>query len=48
MCYQFWAMASTIKPQHGNVVWTSLSWVGIADVYARLVAGGTIHDSRFF
>jgi len=48
MRYQFWTMDGSFKADEGNVVWASLTWVGIADGHARLVAGGTIHDSRFF
>jgi hypothetical protein len=38
--------ASRINPYDGNFVWLSLILVGAADAHVRVVASGTIHDSR--
>ncbi len=46
--YRAWTWVSRLNPYHGNFAWASLIWVGLADLYVRLVAGGTIHDPRFF
>ena len=46
--YRWWTFVSRLNPYHGNFAWASLVWVGLADLYVRLVASGTIHDPRFF
>jgi hypothetical protein len=46
--YRWWTFVSRLSPYHGNLAWASLVWVGLADLYVRLVASGTIHDPRFF
>ena len=30
------------------IAWTSLIWVGLSDVYVRLLSMGMIKDVRFF
>lgn len=46
--YRAWTWVSRLNAYHGNFAWVSLIWVGLADLYVRLVAGGTIHDPGFF
>ena len=31
-----------------QIAWVSLIWVGLADLYIRLVSMGVHHDLRFF
>ncbi|HVC32340.1 MAG TPA: succinate dehydrogenase [Chloroflexota bacterium] len=43
-----WSRISQFNEHHGAWAWTSLFLVSAADLYVRLVAGGVIHDLRFF
>jgi hypothetical protein len=46
--YRFWRRLSILNARHPQFAWASLVWVGLTDLYVRLVASGTIHDPRFF
>jgi hypothetical protein len=46
--YKLWGWVSTLNRRHMQLAWASLVFVGLTDVYVRLVASGTIHDPRFF
>jgi hypothetical protein len=41
-------VVSRLNARHMQLAWASLVFVGLTDVYIRLVASGTIHDPRFF
>jgi hypothetical protein len=46
--HDLWSRVSRFNERHGLWAWTSLFLVTAADVYVRLVAGGVVHDIRFF
>lgn len=46
--YSLWSRVSRFNQRHGLWAWTSLFLVTAADIYVRLVAGGIVHDIRFF
>jgi hypothetical protein len=46
--YRFWRRLSILNARHPQFAWASLVWVGLTDVYIRLVASGSVHDPRFF
>jgi hypothetical protein len=46
--YRLWRALSRLNARHPEFAWASLVWVGLTDLYIRLVASGTIHDPRFF
>ena len=46
--YRLWGYVSKLNAHHPKFAWFSLFSVGLADVYVRLVATGTITDLRFF
>jgi hypothetical protein len=46
--YRLWRGLSRLNARHPQFAWASLVWVGLTDLYIRLVASGTIHDPRFF
>jgi hypothetical protein len=43
-----WRRVSWLNVHHARWAWASLFSVGLADLYVRLVASGTIHDPRLF
>jgi hypothetical protein len=43
-----WNRLTWLNERHMPIAWMSLIVVGLADLYVRLVASGTIHDPRFF
>jgi hypothetical protein len=45
---RMWRFVTRLNERHGLIAWISLVGVGLADVYVRLVANGTIRDLRFF
>lgn len=42
--YEAWKGVSFLNRYHGLFGWTSLIWVGLSDLYIRLVSMGMIHD----
>jgi hypothetical protein len=44
--YRIWHRVSALNERHGLFAWLSLSSVGLADLYIRLVAMGIITDVR--
>ncbi len=44
--YSIWSVVSKLNERHPTFAWFSLIWVGLTDVYIRLVAMGVIHDFR--
>ncbi len=46
--YWLWQKVTKLNARHMQIAWMSLIWVAVSDLYIRLVAGGTIHDLRFF
>ncbi len=46
--FRFWGYVTTLNKRHMQLAWASLVFVGLTDLYVRLVASGTIHDPRFF
>jgi hypothetical protein len=46
--YRVWSLVSRLNERHMEYAWVSLIWVGLADLYVRLLSMGVIHDARFF
>jgi hypothetical protein len=46
--YRFWKMLTPLNAKHMNLAWASLMFVGLTDVYVRLVASGALTDYRIF
>jgi hypothetical protein len=46
--YRFWKMLTPLNAKHMNLAWASLIFVGLTDVYVRLVASGALTDYRIF
>jgi hypothetical protein len=46
--FKAWGIVSDLNKRHMQLAWASLIFVGLTDLYVRLVASGTIHDPRFF
>jgi hypothetical protein len=46
--YRLWTLASKLNAKHGAYAWASLIFVGLTDLYIRLVAAGAFNDPRFF
>jgi len=46
--YRFWKMLTPLNAKHMNLAWASLVFVGLTDVYVRLVASGALTDYRIF
>jgi hypothetical protein len=42
--FSLWKRASWLNGRHGNFAWASLVWVGLTDLYVRLVSMGVITD----
>lgn len=43
-----WQAVSRLNERHMLFAWVSLIWVGLTDVYVRLLSMGVIKDVRFF
>ena len=43
-----WRVVSRLNEKHMEIAWVSLIWVGLTDVYIRLLSMGVIRDVRFF
>jgi hypothetical protein len=43
-----WRRVSVLNGKHMQWAWASLIWVGVADLYVRLLAGGVFTDPRIF
>lgn len=46
--FKAWGLVSKLNSRHMQFAWASLIFVGLTDLYVRLVASGTISDPRFF
>ncbi len=46
--HTLWRVISKLNERHMLFAWVSLIWVGLTDVYVRLLSMGVIHDVRFF
>lgn len=46
--FKAWSFISGLNEKHMQYAWVSLVWVGLTDVYVRLLAMGVISDLRFF
>jgi hypothetical protein len=46
--YKAWQLISGLNEKHMEYAWVSLVWVGLTDLYVRLLATGAIYDVRFF
>jgi hypothetical protein len=46
--YWLWRKLSVLNARHMQLAWASLVWVGLTDVYVRLLAVGAFRDPRFF
>jgi hypothetical protein len=46
--YRFWKLLTPLNAKHMNFAWASLIFVGLTDVYVRLVASGALTDYRLF
>lgn len=45
--YKVWGIVTKLNEKHMQIAWVSLVWVGLTDVYVRLLATGVIQDLRF-
>ena len=46
--HSIWRAISALNERHMLFAWISLIWVGLTDVYVRLLSMGIIRDVRFF
>ncbi|MGH9020386.1 MAG: hypothetical protein ACRDV0_05140 [Acidimicrobiales bacterium] len=46
--YRLWKLLTPLNAKHMNLAWASLVFVGLTDVYVRLVASGALSDQRLF
>jgi hypothetical protein len=46
--YRMWRVVTRLNEKHMQIAWVSLIWVGLTDVYIRLLSVGVIKDVRFF
>jgi hypothetical protein len=46
--YKAWTFVSKLNAKHMQLAWASLAWIGVTDLYIRLVAANIITDLRFF
>jgi hypothetical protein len=46
--YSLWRGITRLNEHHMLFAWVSLIWVGLTDVYVRLLSMGVIRDVRFF
>jgi hypothetical protein len=42
--YKWWTWVSWLNKHHIRWAWASLVWIGVVDLYVRLVATSNIHD----
>lgn len=45
--YKLWGIVTKLNEKHMQIAWISLVWVGLTDVYVRLLATGVLQDLRF-
>jgi hypothetical protein len=43
-----WRVVTRLNEKHMQIAWVSLIWVGLTDVYIRLLSAGVIKDVRLF
>ncbi|HET8576375.1 MAG TPA: succinate dehydrogenase [Methylomirabilota bacterium] len=46
--HTMWQVVTALNERHMQIAWVSLIWVGLADVYIRLLSMGYIKDLRIF
>ncbi|MBI4628294.1 MAG: hypothetical protein HY729_06260 [Candidatus Rokubacteria bacterium] len=46
--YRVWHLVTRLNERHPAYAWLSLIWVGLTDLYIRLVSMGVIRDLRIF
>jgi hypothetical protein len=46
--YRMWRVVTRLNEKHMQIAWVSLIWVGLTDVYIRLLSAGVIKDVRLF
>jgi hypothetical protein len=46
--FKLWGWVSKLNTRHMQLAWASLVFVGLTDLYVRLVASGWMTDPRFF
>ena len=46
--HSLWRGVTWLNERHMQIAWVSLIWVGLADIYIRLLSMGYIKDLRFF
>ena len=46
--YRLWSIVTRLNGRHMNIAWASLIWVGLTDLYVRLLSLGIVQDVRFF
>ena len=46
--YKIWRRVTQLNERHMEYAWVSLIWVGLTDLYVRLLSMGVISDVRFF
>jgi hypothetical protein len=46
--YTAWRWITTLNERHMLLAWASLIFVGLTDLYVRMVASGAIRDVRLF
>jgi hypothetical protein len=46
--HRVWQVVSRLNERHMLFAWISLIWVGLTDLYVRLLSMGVIRDVRFF
>ena len=46
--FGMWRVVTRLNEKHMQIAWVSLIWVGLTDVYIRLLSMGVIKDVRFF
>ncbi|HEX9125769.1 MAG TPA: succinate dehydrogenase [Methylomirabilota bacterium] len=46
--YRMWRVVTRLNEKHMQIAWVSLIWVGLTDVYIRLLSVGVIKDVRLF
>ena len=44
--FKLWGIVTKLNEKHMQIAWVSLVWVGLTDVYVRLLAHGVIQDLR--
>ncbi|MDE0354786.1 MAG: hypothetical protein OXK20_03890 [Deltaproteobacteria bacterium] len=44
--FKVWGIVTKLNEKHMQIAWVSLVWVGLTDVYVRLLAHGVIQDLR--